>query len=355
MAGAVAVADHLALADGRAVRRGEARLVRRSRWTCWRCAGCRCSCRSRRPSPSARPRRRRPRGSAVPDGTAMSMPAWSRPQRMPNGDDDRAVDRPDQRAAALPDRPVEGLPRALERGLHARLLLLERGEVALERHAARRAPAPARRACRRARRRAGRARRRAGSRPRPPGRARARIRSATTCSCCSRSASCSAWLCAWSRRPRTRLVICAVLVGDPLQELRALEQVAEAVGLEDHGERVGRVRLVDLHEPRGEHGARLRRAGCAAARAGRARPRGGCGRRAASPSGGRGCSGPGPAAAGWSDLALHRVDAAAVALDLSLVSTPSFALCRSICCFFCSMRLGQRRRACPAWAARGRP
>ena len=48
----------------------------------------------------------------------------------------------------------------------------------------------------------------------------------------------------------------AVLVRDPLQELGALEQVAEAVGLEDHGQRVGRVRLVDLNEPPCQHGAR---------------------------------------------------------------------------------------------------
>src|SRR6185436_9159998 len=48
----------------------------------------------------------------------------------------RAVHRPDERAAALPDGSVEGLAGALERRLDARLLLLERGEVALERNAA---------------------------------------------------------------------------------------------------------------------------------------------------------------------------------------------------------------------------
>ena len=48
----------------------------------------------------------------------------------------------------------------------------------------------------------------------------------------------------------------AVLVRDAVEELGALEQVAEAVGLEDHGEGVGRVGLVDLHEPRGQHPAR---------------------------------------------------------------------------------------------------
>ena len=40
-----------------------------------------------------------------------------------------------------------------------------------------------------------------------------------------------------------------VLLGDPLEELRALEQVGEAVGLEHHGEGIGLVRLVELDEP----------------------------------------------------------------------------------------------------------
>ena len=39
-----------------------------------------------------------------------------------------------------------------------------------------------------------------------------------------------------------------VLLGDALEELGAVEQVGEAVGLEDHGERVGLVVLVDLDE-----------------------------------------------------------------------------------------------------------
>ena len=47
----------------------------------------------------------------------------------------------------------------------------------------------------------------------------------------------------------------AVLVGDPLQELGALQQVREAVGLEDHRESVGLVGLVELDEPVGQRGA----------------------------------------------------------------------------------------------------
>ena len=48
---------------------------------------------------------------------------------------------------------------------------------------------------------------------------------------------------------------------DALHELRALEQVGEAVGLEDHRDDVGLVGLVELDEPVGERGARLGEAG----------------------------------------------------------------------------------------------
>jgi hypothetical protein len=43
-----------------------------------------------------------------------------------------------------------------------------------------------------------------------------------------------------------------VLVADPLDELRARDEVLEAVGLEDHRDHVGLVGLVDLDEPLGE-------------------------------------------------------------------------------------------------------
>ena len=49
-----------------------------------------------------------------------------------------------------------------------------------------------------------------------------------------------------------------VLRRGPLEELGALEQVGEAVGLEHDGHHVGRVLLVHLHEPVGELHARLR-------------------------------------------------------------------------------------------------
>ena len=65
-----------------------------------------------------------------------------------------------------------------------------------------------------------------------------------------------AWSCALSRSPAHAVGDLAVLVGDAVEELGALEQVAEAVGGEDHGERVGRVGLVDLHEPGRQHPAR---------------------------------------------------------------------------------------------------
>src|SRR5215213_88903 len=48
----------------------------------------------------------------------------------------------------------------------------------------------------------------------------------------------------------------AILLGDALEELGALEQVAEAVGRQDHGEGVRRVGLVDLDEAGGEDAAR---------------------------------------------------------------------------------------------------
>ena len=48
----------------------------------------------------------------------------------------------------------------------------------------------------------------------------------------------------------------AVLIRDPVEELGALEQVAKAVRRQDHGERVGRVGLVDLDQAGREHPAR---------------------------------------------------------------------------------------------------
>ena len=96
---------------------------------------------------------------------------------------------------------------------------------------------------------------------------------------------------------------------DALHELRPLEQVGEAVGLEDHGDDVGLVGLVELDEPR-------RRARRATRRAARAAGRGGCAPGAARP----GCARARrawrrgrPGSAAWracsdGDVALQRVD-----------------------------------------------
>ena len=51
-----------------------------------------------------------------------------------------------------------------------------------------------------------------------------------------------------------------VLLGDAAHEVAALEQVGEAVGVEDHVDDVGHVGLVELDEALRERGARLREA-----------------------------------------------------------------------------------------------
>ena len=48
-----------------------------------------------------------------------------------------------------------------------------------------------------------------------------------------------------------------VLLGHPLHELRALEQVGEAVGLQHHGHEIGLVGLVELDQAPGQRRARL--------------------------------------------------------------------------------------------------
>ena len=62
----------------------------------------------------------------------------------------------------------------------------------------------------------------------------------------------------------------AVLLGDALEEVRALEQVGEAVGAQHDADEVGLVGLVDLDEPRGEQRRGRRRAARAAGPGGRA-------------------------------------------------------------------------------------
>ena len=56
---------------------------------------------------------------------------------------------------------------------------------------------------------------------------------------------------------RTRSMIRPSWLGDALHELRPLEQVGEAVGLEDHRDHVGLVGLVERDEPVAEHRPRL--------------------------------------------------------------------------------------------------
>ena len=91
-----------------------------------------------------------------------------------------------------------------------------------------------------------------------------RMRSAASCSSSSRSASWTAWSSRRVAQPAHAVGDLAVLVRDAVEELGALEQVAEAVGLEHHGERVGRVRLVDLDEAGGQHARAPLPARCAA-------------------------------------------------------------------------------------------
>ena len=81
---------------------------------------------------------------------------------------------------------------------------------------------------------------------------RARIVSAAVCLRSSSLASSPSDFWARALSTFTRAHDLAVLVGDALEELGALEQVGEAVGLEHHGERVGLVGLVELHEAVGE-------------------------------------------------------------------------------------------------------
>jgi hypothetical protein len=52
----------------------------------------------------------------------------------------------------------------------------------------------------------------------------------------------------------------AVLLGDPVHEVRALDQVGEALRAQHHVDDVGLIGLVELDQPGGERGARLRQA-----------------------------------------------------------------------------------------------
>ena len=113
----------------------------------------------------------------------------------------------------------------------------------------------ARRACRPAPRRAGRARPRAGSRRPRSGRAREDALGGELLLLLE-VGELDGLVLRLVAQPAHAVGDLAVLVRDPLEELGALEQVAEAVGLQDHGDDVGRVGLVDLDEPVGQHVAR---------------------------------------------------------------------------------------------------
>ena len=168
------------------------------------------------------------------------------------------------------------------------------------------------------------------------------MRSAASCSRCSRSASSTAWSCGLVAQSADAVGDLAVLVGDALEELGALEQVAEAVGLEHHGQRVGGVGLVDLHEPRGEQPARGGQLAAQArqAVAGDLEPVAhleqlGLLAVEARPV-------PVEPLLGGADLALELLDRV-LKLWIVVLSTPSFCLSFSISARFWSMRLRQGR------------
>ena len=189
----------------------------------------------------------------MPLPTAMSTPACRRPQRIPKGETTGPFTGQTSRSAALPDRAAGDALRG-ERGLHARLLGLERAQVALERNAA------------------------------------VAHRGERAALVCPRRGELVARgdelalgggdLVALRQDPLggelllllelgelDGLVVglvaqvahpvgdLAVLLGDALEELGPLEQVAEPVRLEDDGQGVRAVRLVDLDEPGGQHAA----------------------------------------------------------------------------------------------------
>ena len=206
----------------------------------------------------------------VPAGTAMSMPSCIRPQRGPNGEVTGPLTGQMKPLAppwigpagsvAVPSRLAAWICAWMSSWMSemspsscSMLSSTESSDGGL-----------ARRGPRRARPRGPRAGR-GCARARPPSR---RSRRASASIRVDRVARC--------RRAgsRTRPTIARVLLLDSLQVLVALEQVVEAVGLEDHGEHVGLVGLVDRDQPLAQHleraaqvRLRARRARCFSARA----------------------------------------------------------------------------------------
>ena len=136
----------------------------------------------------------------------------------------------------------------------------------------------------------------------------------------------------------------AVLVADAVDELRARDQVLEAVGLEDHRDDVGLVGLVDLDQPvgqrvlgGGELRAQLAPGGSAPARSS-SWMRASSARFASRSAWIRTCR-------VWStrDVALERVDPVRVARDRRRQDALA-ALVLSISCFFSSIRDEAARR-----------
>ena len=348
VAGVAHGADHLALAHALAHGDADARLVAVAGGQRAGVLDAGVVAVAARPSPRAP---RVPQSAArigVPVGAAMSMPACRRPQRMPKGD--VKVPFTGQISRPLPRRIGPAPPPAPP------------GQGAARSGPAARSSA--------ARSSSGRARR---WRVPPPARVRRPLRSVRSSPCaearrsrveamssrrrrivsaavCLRSSSLASSPSAFSARALstfTRVDDLAVLVGDPLEELGALEQVGEAVGLEHHGERVGLVGLVELDQAVGERARALPSARRARARAGRGPPRG----RRAPPAAPRAlpsssaCTGR-EAPLRAADLALEAADAVVVALDVLWSGRPPCASCCSTCARFFSMRL-DRGAVCP--------
>src|SRR5829696_6338723 len=246
--GAADVADHLALAHARAHRGPVARLVRvagreRAAVVDARVVAVAAGPAQQHDAAAVGGADRRSRRHGDVDARVQAPPAHA------EAGDDRPVDRPDQAPRALADRAGRAAAlRRLEPGEHRRLLLLERRQVALQI-----TPVV------------------------PRGRERPRLHRAGALELllavdeavldrvdlrgAPRDLGGDLAQLLLERvepllggdRLRLRLAHAVddarVLLRDALHELGALEQVGEAVGLEDHGDDVGLVGLVELDEP----------------------------------------------------------------------------------------------------------
>src|SRR5687767_7575927 len=251
VAGAADVADHLALAHRRAVRGGEARLVGVAGGQAAGVLDAGVVAVAADPAhedhaaPVRGVDRRATRHRDVDPGVQP-------PPAHPESRDDRAVHGPAELPAALLERAARV---ALDGRLHARLLALERHEVALQLHAAV-VHLSERAALVRARR--GELVARADELVLDRCDLVALLEDALRCELLLllKPGELEGLVLRLVAEAAHAVGDLASLVRDAVEELGALEQVAEAVGLEDHRERVGRVGLVDLHEAGGENAAR---------------------------------------------------------------------------------------------------